>query len=151
MKKLVYAPAIAALVIGLGFAGAAQAHHNKGSHTAERGGFAGIFEAPMVDDDDVQVLGSEGKFDNAGNWKFETSGLIEDIDYQICIDAAALGDPMWLADATADEDGEIKSDYLIAGFSLPAGNYQAPSFQVYTGSPGTCDGTLVQESGLTIS
>lgn len=92
---------------------------------------AAIYEAPFVGADGM-VLGSEGKVRGEDNyWKVEIPTGEASTTFAICAYNPING-PMFLADATTDEDGELKHTG-----TLPSGTYSGFSFILYS-TPGEC-------------
>jgi hypothetical protein len=115
-----------------------------------RTSFRGTFEAPFVDVvAQVEVAGSEGKIGDEGQFKVEIETAQAATAFQICLVTANLA-PLFLADAVSDEDGELKVESTLPLAPGTPTTLQAPRFQVLTGAPGTCGGTLVFETGLTV-
>ncbi len=142
----------AAAIAAIGFADPASA--DKPTDKVKHGHFTSGFSAPFVADGGAEVshsngLGSKGDLDNDGNWGVVTGELDVDIDYDICLVAEGVG-PIFLGSATSDGDGDL--DATGSMDAADAGDYQAPSLQIYPDpeDEDDCDGTLAQESGTTI-
>jgi hypothetical protein len=112
--------------------------------------FRGTFEAPFVDVAlQTGVPGSEGKIGDEGQFKVEIQ-TAPGSAFQICLVTENL-DPLFLADVVSDEDGELRVEGTLPLAPGTPTTLQAPRFQVLTGASGTCGGTLVFESGLSVT
>jgi len=150
MKKLFVVFAALLFVIGL----------TAGMAYADRPAdwFAGIFEAPMVEDGGAEFPGSEGKIGRDGSWKVEIPGFVtEEETYQICLETT--DGTTLLRDGVSVSDSELKEVCLAAagacsaggGIPVPSDDHQAPRLQVREEpDDGVCSGDIVAESGLTV-
>lgn len=133
MRKLATFTSVFALTV-FGLAGAAYA--------------GAVYEAPFVAAAGAEVLDSEGKVGSDGSYKVEIEPVTADTDFEVCI-VDVNGGEAFLADATSDEDGELKS--VGAAGAVPAGNYEEFSFRVRDDSlSDDCSGTLRWASGYTL-
>lgn len=114
---------------------------------SKSGDFKGIFESPFVAiSDGVEVLGSEGKVGRFGQFKVEIQTASSNTTFGIC--KVTGGSETFLADATTDDDGELKA--VGGAGSIAVGNYAEFSFRVRTDSANDCSGTLMWESGFSV-
>jgi len=121
---------------------------------------AGIFEAPQVSSPGAEVLGSEGKIKRNGDYKIEIEGVPALTTFEICIQDINLngGNPIFLRNATSDEDGELKvegnlSTDAVAFFPITTTTtLQAPSLQVRSnvGASDDCSQSISWESGMDV-
>ena len=106
----------------------------------------GIFEAPQVSNDGVEVSGSEGKIERDGDYKVEIEPVTPSTTFDICLDDTSGTDI--LRDGTSDADGELKVDSNLntdRADLFPASTTtttQSPSLQVRDDTA-TIDGTCV--------
>ena len=115
---------------------------------------AAVYEAPFVATGGGQVPGSEGKVNEDGSYKVEIPTAIPNTKFEVCrIDF--INGPVWLADVTTTDDGELKKIGL-PGAILP-GNYEQFGFLVSEDSGDVlgvplddCSGTLRWVSGFTL-
>lgn len=159
MRKLATLTAAAAMAAAFGFAaGDALAHHDKGSHTTSAGGFRGVFEAPMMDSIG-EIVGSEGKIGDAGEYKLEIEPVTDDTTYKICLRFATVlgvaGSDVFVDDVTLgllDTELKAEGNLITLGVLTDPDDVYRPAFRVYTGGDSdTCNGTIEFESGLTVT
>ena len=109
---------------------------------------AAVYEGPFVAVGGSQVPGSEGKVNEDGSYKVELLTGIPNTKFEICRIDFTNG-PVWLADVTTTEDGELKKIGLPG--AIPPGNYEQFSFLVSQDSAlDDCSGTLMWASGFTL-
>jgi hypothetical protein len=105
---------------------------------------AAIYEAPFVGADGM-VLGSEGKVRGEDKyWKVEILTEEASTTFAICAYDSING-PMFLADATTDEDGELKHTG-----TLLSGTYPGFSFVIYSTAGACVAGNERWISGFTL-
>lgn len=140
MKRLTVLAASTAMlvVIGTGFA-----------YADPPGGFnnaKGLYEAPFIAEGGSEVDGSEGKVGDDGSFKVEILGDLADADMLFAVCTVSGGAESFLANTTADEDGEIKAEGAASTIS---GTKSEFSFRVREGSD-TCSGDVRWRSGFTL-
>lgn len=134
MKKLAIFTAVAALALSL-TAGTAYAFKGE------------AFESPFVATDGIEVSGSEGKVGVLGQFKVEIDTATPDTIYNICIVNGVV--EAFLAQATTDEDGELKA--TGGNGSVPTStDYEEFAFRVRDADDSECTGTLRWASGFSL-
>lgn len=165
MKKLLSFAGGLALAVAFGLAGAANAGRPEGVGGGPRGGgptqSVSQFSSPFVNcangsvpcDPIGEVRESVGRINNLGDWKVMTSGLGAG-PYDICLDAESapalsLPLPHHLGILAVGAVGALDAEGNIGANGK--GDWRGLSFQIYKYNSGSCDGALVQESGITLT
>lgn len=106
-------------------------------------GDGGVYESPFVaDTDGGEVAGSEGKVRGDASYKVEIDTGIANTSYAVCM--VLDHSESWIAVATTDEDGELKSEGRADALTAVRdhGKYGEFIFRIRDASGNTCNGKL---------